>query len=124
MRPLHSENRVARIRDRPAQATVEFSVRTSFRDLVQAWLEENETRDLAPKTKQWYAEMVRGTVLPAFGDLVPGEITTCRVDALLRAQYRIGYDRARKTRTMLDLLARGVRGPGIRLPRPHQHRDH
>lgn len=93
-----------RIRDRPAQAAAEFSVRTSFRDLVQAWLEDVEARELAPKTKQWYAEMVRSTVLPAFGDLVLGEITTRRVDALLRAQHRVGYPRARKTRTMLNLL--------------------
>lgn len=27
---------------------------------------------------------------------------TRRVDALLRAQYRIGYDRTRKTRAMLN----------------------
>jgi integrase len=92
-----------RIRDRPSQAgRLEFGVRTSFCDLVARWLAWNETRDLAPKTKAWYAELVASRLLPALGELTLGEITTARVEAFLQAEYSQGWQRAKTDRTMLN----------------------
>jgi len=94
-----------RIRDRPSQAgRAELGVRTSFRELVERWLAWNEGRDLAPKTKAWYAELVRSRLLPVFGQFALGEITTARVEALLQAEYADGWQRAKKARTLLSQL--------------------
>lgn len=94
-----------RIRDRPLQVgRADLGVRASFRDLVDRWLAWNETRDLAPKTKAWYAELVRSRLLPAFGQFSLGEITTARVEAFLQAEYTDGWQRAKKARTLLSQL--------------------
>lgn len=94
-----------RIRDRPSQVGhAELGVRTPFRELVERWLAWNDARDLAPKTKQWYAELVHSRLLPTFGQFVLGEITTARVEAFLQAEYADGWQRAKKTRTLLSQL--------------------
>ncbi len=91
-----------RIRDRPGQVGMSgLNVRTPFKDLVALWLEHNERRELAPKTRVWYAEMARTSVLPAFGDLAIGEITTGRVDAFLQRLQAVKYDRAKQNRTLV-----------------------
>lgn len=86
-----------RIRDRSLQVgRAELGVRTPFRELVERWLAWDDAHDLAPKTKQWYTELVRSRLLSAFGQFALREITTARVEAFLQAEYTDGWQRAKK----------------------------
>ncbi len=64
----------------------ELNAASRFTDLVTLWLAELEGRDLAAGTKESYRDLVRLQVLPAFEHFTLGEISTGRVEGLLRSK--------------------------------------
>lgn len=75
-----------------------------FITLVERWDADLETKELADGTKDHYRDQVRLYILPAFKHFTLAELTTGRVEALLNAQEAGSPSRARKTRTVLNLL--------------------
>jgi integrase len=75
-----------------------------FTTLVNRWDADLETKELADGTKDHYRDQVRLYILPAFEHFTLAELTTGRVEALLNAQEVDSPSRARKTRTVLNLL--------------------
>lgn len=83
-----------------------LSLSSPFGDLVALWLADLDVRELAEATKESYRDQVRLHVLPGFEHFTLGEITTARVEWFLRSQAAISDSRARRSRTMLNLLFR------------------
>lgn len=74
---------------------------TKFADL---WLEDLELQDLADTSRQAYQDTLRLHVRPAFEHFTLGEITTGRVEWILKAQLAVSTSQARKCRTVLNLI--------------------
>jgi len=83
-----------------------LSLSSPFGDLVALWLADLELRELAEATKESYRDQVRLHVLPAFEHFTLGEITTGRVEWFLKSEAKTSDSRARRSRTMLNLLFR------------------
>ncbi len=83
-----------------------LSLSSPFGDLVALWLADLELRELAEATKESYRDQVRLHVLPAFEHFTLGEITTGRVEWFLESEAKTSDSRARRSRTMLNLLFR------------------
>lgn len=82
----------------------QLSLASPFGDLVALWLADLDLRELAEGTKDSYRDQVRLHVLPAFEHFTLGEITTGRVEWLLKSQAAVSHSRAQRSRTMLNLL--------------------
>lgn len=120
-----------RLRDRNNVIGDGRLTRTSpFTTLAELWLEDLEVQDLAENSRQAYRDQLRLHVRPVFEHFILGEITTGRVERVLKAQRAISLTQARKCRTVLNLLfnfalrhdalARNPVTGTSRLPRPKE----
>lgn len=80
---------------------------TKFADAAQVWLGEIETAaasgDISPNTVELYERQLRNYAVPALGALRVREITTPRVDALLRSvRQRRGASTAKTVRSVVS----------------------
>ena len=76
----------------------------SFAGLAKLWLADLALRDLAEVTRQNYRDILRLHVLPAFEHYALIEITTGRVEWFLKAEAKASTSRAKKSRTVLNLI--------------------
>lgn len=94
-----------RLLERPAFGTGGLlDLTSSFRDLVELWLEDLALQKLSGATKENYRDDLRLHVLPQFEHFTLGEITTGRVEWFLRSEAAVSFSRAKHSRTMLNLL--------------------
>lgn len=75
-----------------------------FGDLVELWLADLESRDLAANTKANYRDDLRVHVRPFFEHYTLGEITTGRVERFLKTEAAVSYSRAKHSRNILNHL--------------------
>lgn len=81
-----------------------LSVASPFGDLCDLWLADLELRDISEGTKDNYRDDLRLHVRPALESYALGEITTGRVEWLLRREAAISHSRAKHTRTLLNQM--------------------
>ncbi|HEX3930806.1 MAG TPA: hypothetical protein VHW64_08880 [Nocardioides sp.] len=82
-----------------------LNVSSRFTDLAELWLADLELRDISEGTKENYRDDLRAHVMPHFDNYTLGEITTGRVEILLKAQAAFSYSRAKHSRTLLHQLS-------------------
>lgn len=75
-----------------------------FTKLADLWLGDLDLQDLAENSRQVYRDQLRLHVLPALEHFMLGEITTGRVEWVLKTQRATSISQARKCRTVLNLL--------------------
>lgn len=81
-----------------------LSLSSPFGDVVELWLADLESRDLAANTKENYRDDLRVHVRPFFEHYTLGEITTGRVERFLKAEAVVSYSRAKHSRNILNQL--------------------
>ncbi|WP_196804572.1 tyrosine recombinase XerC [Cellulomonas sp. URHD0024] len=81
-----------------------LSVSSPFGDLCDLWLADLELRDISEGTKDNYRDDLRLHVRPVLESYALGEITTGRVEWLLRREAAISHSRAKHTRTLLNQM--------------------
>jgi integrase len=81
-----------------------LSLSSPFADLVELWLADLESRDLAANTKENYRTDLRLHVRPYFEHYTLGEITTGRIETFLKAEAAASYSRAKHSRNVLNQL--------------------
>lgn len=81
-----------------------LSLSSPFGDLVELWLGDLDSRDLAANTKENYRDDLRVHTRPFFEHYTLGEITTGRVERFLRAEAAVSYSRAKHSRNILNQL--------------------
>lgn len=82
----------------------EITADSSFRELVQIWLQDLELEGrLAPSTRELYERDMRTLVTPSFADLTLREITVSRVDRFLKKHAQSSYSKAKHAKVVLGL---------------------
>ncbi len=81
-----------------------LALSSPFRDLVELWLADLGSRELATNTKENYRADLRRHVLPVFEHYTLGEITTGRVERFLKAEAGVSYSRAKHSRNLLNQI--------------------
>lgn len=81
-----------------------LSLSSQFGDLVELWLGDLESRDLAANTKENYRDDLRVHVRSFFEHYTLGEITTGRVERFLKGEAAVSYSRAKHSRNILNQL--------------------
>ena len=71
---------------------------SSFSELAELWLADLEARDIAESTKHGYRAQLRLHVRPAFEHYTLAEITTGRVERLLRTREAASYSQVSQRR--------------------------
>ena len=81
-----------------------LSLASPFGDLVDLWLADLSSRDLAANTKDNYRDDLRVHVIPFFEHYTLGEITTGRVEVFLKSEAAVSYSRAKHSRNIVNQL--------------------
>ncbi len=81
-----------------------LSLSSPFDELVELWLADLGSRDLAVNTKENYRDDLRVHVRPFFENYTLGEITTGRVEVFLKSEAAVSYSRAKHSRNILNQL--------------------
>ncbi|NLC98371.1 MAG: site-specific integrase, partial [Actinomycetales bacterium] len=82
----------------------ELSPDSSFKRLVEVWLEDLDLEDrLAASTRALYERNMRQLVVPAFEHYSLREITVAKVDRFLKLQGRTSYSMAKQCKVVLGL---------------------
>jgi hypothetical protein len=81
-----------------------LALSSPFGDLLELWLADLDSRELATNTKENYRADLRRHVLPVFEHFTLGEITTGRVESFLRAEAGVSYSRAKHSRNVLNQI--------------------
>ena len=82
----------------------ELTPDSSFRRLVEVWLEDLDVDGrLAPTTRNLYERNIRQLVMPAFENYQLREITVSKVDRFLKLQRQKSYSIAKQSKVVLSL---------------------
>ncbi|MFC4065066.1 tyrosine-type recombinase/integrase [Actinoplanes subglobosus] len=119
---------IAKLGDR---ARHELTATTRVSSLADLWLEEISLEGgIVTQTVDRYTGCLRQTVLPAFGDLLIGELTVGRLDRFLKTLAKAKPSQARNAKVVLkQMLSMAVRHGAIsanpvrevgQLPRPRR----
>ncbi|MEO6886712.1 MAG: tyrosine-type recombinase/integrase [Jatrophihabitantaceae bacterium] len=103
------------LRDRVAPTSGELNGDSRTRDLAAQWLKEITGRDLAPATKEMYADMLQRHVIPGLGELRIKELSVPTADRFIKlVSERSGAGTAKTVRSVLSgMLGLAVRHGAI-----------
>jgi len=99
----HNLKAVLARRSRIASGSTDLSGDSTFKRLVEIWLEDLDLQALAFSTRELYARDMRTLVLPAFKDYTLREISIMMVDRYLKKLAKESLSKAQHAKVVLNL---------------------
>lgn len=99
----HNLKEVLARRSRIASGSTDLSGDSTFKRLVEIWLEDLDLQELAFSTRELYARDMRTLVLPAFKDYTLREISIMMVDRYLKKLAKESLSKAQHAKVVLNL---------------------
>nr|WP_246402723.1 hypothetical protein [Promicromonospora sukumoe] len=99
----HNLKAVLARRSRIASGSTDLSGDSTFKRLVEIWLEDLDLQELAFSTRELYARDMRTLVQPAFKDYTLREISIMMVDRFLKKLAKESLSKAQHAKVVLNL---------------------